>query len=245
MAQVLKDATGTASPTSFLNHPALWRGSDLAKTRFAGIPSGNAALDAELPGGGWPVGLLTEILPVHQGIGELRFLGPALARLSAGGQHLVWVAPPHAPYAPAIAAAGIDMSRLLIVRTRAERDTLWATEQALASNSCGAVLAWLPTKGSSQAARYPELRRLQIAAERGQSLAFLFRPADCERESSPAALRLAVGTADGGLAIRIFKRRGGALNRTVLLPVSPLFRRRATDSILPASRATPPALALA
>jgi hypothetical protein len=224
-----------ALPHFLLNHPALWRGSDLARTRFAGVPSGSAALDAELPGGGWPVGALTEILPAHEGIGELRLLGPALAALATQRQHLMWVAPPYVPYAPALAAAGIDMARLLVVRTGSERDTLWAVEQALASNSCGAVLTWLPAARSSQAAaRYPELRRLQLAAERGQALALLFRPPECESEASPAALRIAVGTQQGGLALRIFKRRGGALNRTVLLPASALLARRAVTKAMPA-----------
>lgn len=229
-------------PPALLNHPALWRGIDLAHTRFAGVPSGSAALDAELPGGGWPVGALTEILPAHEGIGELRLLGTALAALSAQGQHLVWVAPPYRPYAPALAAAGIDMARLLVVRTRSERDTLWALEQALASNTCGAVLAWLPAARASQhaagsslsVARYPEFRRLQLAAERGQSLAFLFRPPECENQSSPAALRIALDSADGGLAVRLFKRRGGAFNRRVLLPAAALLARRAATTALPA-----------
>ena len=231
-----------ALPHFLLNHPALWRGSDLARTRFDGVSSGSAALDAELPGGGWPVGVLTEILPAHEGIGELRLLGPALAALSAQGQHLLWVAPPYIPYAPALLAAGIDMARLLVVRTRSERDTLWTVEQALASNTCGAVLAWLPAARASQAAagaalsaaRYPEFRRLQLAAERGQSLAFLFRPPECENQSSPAALRIALDTANGGLAVRLFKRRGGALNRRVLLPASALLARRAATMAMPA-----------
>ena len=236
-----------ALPHFLLNHPALWRGSDLAHTRFAGVSSGVPALDAELPGGGWPVGALTEILPAHEGIGELRLLGPALAALSAQGQYVAWVAPPYTPYAPALAAAGIAMARLLIVRTRSERDTLWSVEQALASNSCGAVLAWLPA-ARYPAARYPELRRLQLAAERGQSLALLFRPPECERESSPAALRIALGTQQGGLAVRIFKRRGGALDRTVLLPASPLSQRRAATPVAPVvalPRTVRPALGLA
>jgi len=247
-------------PRLIPEHPALWRGSDLARTRFNGISSGLAALDAELPGGGWPVGALTEILPAHEGIGELRLLGPALAGIAAQGQHLVWVAPPHAPYAPALSATGIDLRKLLIVRTTCERDTLWATEQALASNTCGAVLAWLPQitgslsaashdspqrdsrKSSSDhsfahspAARYPALRRLQLAAEHGQSLALLFRPPGGEQESSPAALRIALSTRNGGLAVRIFKRRGGTQNRTVLLPASPLLARRAVTPVAPAS----------
>jgi hypothetical protein len=205
-----------ASPPTRLvpDHPALWRGSDLARTRLPGVSSGSQALDRELPGGGWPLGALTEILPQHEGIGELRLLGQALSALSRKNQYLIWVAPPYAPYAPALAAAGIDMRYLTIVRTRSRKDALWALEQALASNACGAVLGWLPESGGD---RYTELRRLQLAAERGQALAFLFRSAACEREASPAALRIAVCAHRGGLAVRIFKRRGGALASPVYL----------------------------
>jgi hypothetical protein len=81
----------------------------------ATLTSGFAALDAELPGGGWPLGALCELLPRHVGIGELRLLGPALASLSAAGRSLAWIAPPHRPYAPALAAAGIDLARVLVV----------------------------------------------------------------------------------------------------------------------------------
>ena len=151
-------------------HPALWRGSELARVAVPSLPTGFPALDAELPGAGWPTGTLTEILPAHEGIGELRLLGPALARLSAAGRRLVWIAPPHRPYAPAIAAASIDLANLVIVRTRTPRETLWATEQALASRACGAVLTW------TAAVTYPELRRVQLAAEASRALAVLFRP---------------------------------------------------------------------
>jgi hypothetical protein len=96
-------------------HPGIWRGSELARTGCPGIASGFAALDAELPGGGWPCGALTEILPQHEGIGELRILGPALAQLAAQGKFIAWIAPPYLPYAPALAAAGIGLERVLIV----------------------------------------------------------------------------------------------------------------------------------
>ena len=72
-------------------------------------------LDAELPGGGWPATALIEILPQHEGIGELRILGHTLARLSNEGRSLAWIAPPHLPYAPALQAAGIDLARLLFL----------------------------------------------------------------------------------------------------------------------------------
>jgi len=194
-----------------LCHSALWRGSGLACVATPSLVSGFAALDAELPGGGWPVGALTEILPAHQGIGELRLLGPALAGLSASGRRLAWIAPPYLPYPPALSATGIDLSRLVVVKTRSDRETLWAAEQALASNACGAVLVW-PT-----AVRYQELRRLQLAAEGGSVLAVLFRPAKVAAESSPAILRIALATADGGLAVHILKRRGAPASQPVLL----------------------------
>lgn len=193
-------------------HPLLWRGSDLASVAAPGVPSGFPALDAELPGGGWPVGCLTEILRAQEGIGELRVLVPALAALSVQGRYLAWIAPPYVPYAPALAAAGIDPGRLFVVRTGNEREALWAIEQALRSNACGAVLAW------PQSPRYVELRRLQLAAEGGRALALLFRPGKAAAEPSPAALRIALAAGQGGLALRILKRRGAPLARPILLP---------------------------
>src|SRR5260370_743198 len=79
-----------------------------------------------------------------------------------------WSAPPHTPYAPALQAAGSDLAKLLFTKTRSPRETLWAIEQTLRSRACGAVLAW-PDKTT-----YPELRRLQLAAEGNPGLAVLF-----------------------------------------------------------------------
>ena len=201
--------------SALLERPDIWRGDSLDRAGAPVVSSGFPALDAELPGGGWPAGALTEILPAHEGIGELRLLGPALAGLSRRGLRLAWIAPPHLPYAPALAAAGIDIGKLVIVRTAAVKETLWAAEQALAANACGAVLAWL------QGAKYAELRRLQIAAEGGRAPAFLFRAAEVVGGFSPAALRIALDTASGGLAVRVLKRRGTPLTRSILLPAMP------------------------
>jgi cell division inhibitor SulA/protein ImuA len=208
----------TGMPFSF-DRPDIWRGGGFARASAPAIPSGFPGLDAELPGGGWPSGALVEILPAHEGIGELRLLGPALAALTERGLRLAWIAPPHLPYAPALAAAGIDTGKLLIVRTPCARQSLWAAEQALASNSCGAVLAW------PKSAKYAELRRLQIAAEGGRASAFLFRSPEFAGEPSPAPLRIALVTASGGLAVRVLKRRGAPLAQAVLLPaMSPAAR---------------------
>lgn len=197
-------------------HPGIWRGSQFARSACPGIASGFAALDAELPGGGWPCGALTEILPQHEGIGELRILGPALAKLASQGKFIAWIAPPYLPYAPALAAAGIALERVVIVKTARDSDSLWAAEQALRSAACGGVLVW------PRDIRFTQLRCLQLAAEGGRCLAVLFRPTQVAREPSPAVLRIALATAAGGLALSILKRRGAPLSRPILLPSAPL-----------------------
>src|SRR5256885_10524700 len=120
-------------PVSFaalLDRPDIWRGDGLSPVGAQTLPCGFPGLDAELPGGGWPAGALTEILPAHEGIGELRLLGPALAGLSRCGLRLVWIAPPHLPYAPALAAAGIEIPDPLAVRTAPPKENPCAHLQA-------------------------------------------------------------------------------------------------------------------
>jgi hypothetical protein len=190
-------------------HP-VWRGGSLAQA-MAALPSGFSALDAELPGGGWPRQALTEVLAGEPGIGELQLILPAWAALTRSGRRTVWVAPPCIPYAPALAAAGVDLVNVLMVRSADRRDALWAAEQALRSGSCHALVAWLARP------RYAELQRLAVAAEASHAAAFLFRPLAAANESSPAALRVALEPAGSELHVRIVKRRGSPLARAVRL----------------------------
>lgn len=198
-----------------LQRQDIWRCSENAKPAGACIPSGFSELDKHLPGGGWPLGALTEVLLPQEGIGELRLFMPALARLSNAGRWLAWVSPPYIPYAPALAVRGIDLSRILLVHPRAQSDRWWAVEQALRAGTCGAVLAWLNRghSGSNEKRRaggeHQAQRRLQLAAEAGQSMGLLFRSTQGAAHTSPAALRLRLSSEPEGLAVEILKRRGG------------------------------------
>lgn len=188
---------------TLLQHADIWRG-DRLTTGIKAVPSGFAELDALLPGGGWPQGALTEIMMPRQGIGALRLLMPTLARLSQGDRWICWVAPPYIPYAPALANAGIDLSRILLVHPRGQQDGLWAVEQSLRSGNCAAVLAW-PTLDDKAI-----LRRLQLAAESGDALGVLFRPQHFVQRPSAAALRIELAPEiDSSLSVSILKRRGG------------------------------------
>jgi cell division inhibitor SulA/protein ImuA len=137
----------------------VWRGDTLACLPESTIPSGHAELDAELPGGGWPRGNLTEILVDRSSVGEMSLLLPALAQLSAAGGWLALVAPPWMPHGPAWAAAGLALERLVIVQ--AGKNAAWSIEQLLACGGFAGVLAWPDAGISAQA-----LRRLQVAVER-------------------------------------------------------------------------------
>ncbi len=186
-----------------LQRADIWRGGRLT-TAVRAVSSGYSELDGLLPGGGWPQGALTEILMPRQGIGALRLLMPALAQLSHDDRWICWVAPPHIPYAPALVAAGVDLSRVLLVHPKAQQDGLWAVEQSLRSGNCGAVLAWPVLDDTSV------MRRLQLAAEAGDALGFLFRPQRFVKRSSPAALRIQLDThINGNLSVSVLKRRGG------------------------------------
>ena len=188
---------------ALLRHSGIWRGDRPEMPAQPGIATGHPALDALLPGGGWPRGALAELIVEQEGIGELSLLLPALAELSRAERWITLVAPPHIPYAPALAAGGVDLARLLIVRTAHSADTQWAMEEALRSAACSAVLAW---PGSINE-RFQ--RRLQLAAEAGGGTGFWFTPAGQASSASFAALRLRLSPAPTGLAVRFVKRRGG------------------------------------
>jgi hypothetical protein len=202
----------TLEQLSRLCHDGEWR-RGLYEPAHKPAPSGFAELDARLPGGGWPVGAVCELLLETMGIGELGLLVPALARLAQAGRYIAWIAPPYLPYAPALAQAGLALKHVLVVQTRSVQESLWATEQTLRCPAFGAVLSW-PSGIVDK-----NVRRLQLAAEAGGTLGVLYRPAEAAREHSPAALRLRLVPTGKGLSVDIHKCRGGRAGaRLFLLP---------------------------
>lgn len=192
---------------------ALWRGDALGSHAIPSIPTGYSQLNRELPGGGWPPSVLTELLWTQHGSGEFRLLAPVLKALSHAGKTIVLLAPPHLVFAPALAQLGLDIRQVLVVQSEKPADRLWAVEQVLKSANFGALLCWLPQ------ARPEHLRRLQLAAGSGDGLTFVFRPASAQFESSPAPLRLLCDAGPAGqISVEVIKRRGPVTSSPIILP---------------------------
>lgn len=221
-AEFFDDSAPAADALDAL-HADVWRAHALALAPQRTVATGEALLDLHLPGGGWPVGALTELLQSSGVHNEWRLLAPALARCGTGP--VVLVAPPHLPFVPALAAQGLAARRLLWFKLppggapagkgstqSASATPLWATEQALRCAPVDAVLAWLPQ------ARTEQLRRLHLAAAEHHKLLFVMRSDQARQDASPAVLRLQLSSdADGGLCLELLKRRGPPLEHSLHL----------------------------
>lgn len=194
-------------------HPDLWRGNQLARPAARVVHCGDDLLAAELPGGGWPRGALTDLLVQQTGCGELRLLRPAFGRL--GLKPVVFLQPPHNVQPTAFAWWGLDPSCLLAVKAPKTADALWAAEQILRAGTCGALVFW------QQHVRPEAVRRLHLAAQTSESLFFMVRPLATTRDASPAPLRLAIRAAKGGVDVQFLKRRGPARDEPLFVALTP------------------------
>lgn len=195
---------------------AVWRGTELGQQTTPVVSSGWAALDAELPGGGWPTQALTEILCPQPATVEWRLMGPALRPLVAKGGQVVVVAPPRHPFLPGLLHEGLHPRQLVWIQADAPAQRLWVTEQLIRANAAAALIAWLPQ------ARQEQLRRLQVSAQACEGLVFLCRPEAAQHEASAAPLRVyATFGLDWQVQVQVFKRRGPVHQGWVALPSVP------------------------
>lgn len=205
----------STSLQALLRQTELWRASEHAlrapnpDAHSPGLPTGYAALDASLPWGGWPANALVEIMTPLWGNGELQLVLPLLRRISQAGLPALWIAPPCIPYAPALAAAGVDIAQMIIVTPTAQ-DVLWSMEKSLQNPASSLVLGW-PARLNSK-----HLRRLQLAAVTGGTLGILFHQRNIAHSAS--VLRLSAHAEQDMLAVTVLKARGSHQQTRVLLP---------------------------
>jgi protein ImuA len=211
----------TTLPDPEALHPSLWRASQLARSHTRCVDTGFPSLSNQLPGGGWPVSTMVDLLLKQNGIGEMRLLAPALRTVAE--RRVVLLQPPHAPQALALAALGLPPASVIWLRAERTGDMMWAAEQVLRSGSCGALLFWPDQVGSGSARYRPvrsdNLRRLHLAAQAGETLFFMMRPLASATDSSPAPLRLSLEPARGGINVGFLKRQGPVRDEPLFLPM--------------------------
>lgn len=205
------------SPLPASTPQALWCATDGTEMRPFAIetaPSGFHRLDSELPGVGWPAGMLTELIAREPDTTALQLLVPLLRGLTRRGRTVILLAPPGSIGVPALADFGIDLKRLSIVPARNAADRLWAIEGALRAPGFGTLLAWLP----QDRCRPEHLRRLHAAAQIARGPVFLFRELPAQFQPSPAPLRLLLlARPQRQLSVQVLKRRGPVLVRPIVL----------------------------
>ena len=173
-------------------------------------PTGHAALDVQLPTGGWIRGGLTELI-ARNPMTTLQVMLPALQRLARMRRRIAVIMPSSVPLARALIAAGIDERQVVEIDGS---DVQWSAEQCLRDGGFSAVIAWIGQ------ADYTQLRRLHVAADSSDALAFALRPASAINEfGTPATLRMSVHADESGSHLDIIKCRGrrGADFRTITL----------------------------
>jgi protein ImuA len=195
---------------------AVWRGTELGSSVTTVLSSGFPALDAELPGAGWPCHSLTEILQPQPAVTEWRLLAPSIRKVVASGLQVVIVGPPKHPHLPGLRFAGLDERHLVWIQAEKPSERLWVTEQLVKANAAGLLVSWLPQT------RQEQIRRLQVCAAACDGPVFLCRPAAAEFEPSAAPLRVQVRFGvDWELQVHLLKRKGPTHESDILLPSIP------------------------
>jgi len=214
----------TAAPRPPARPVELRRADELDRSR-PGLPSGHTRLDAELPGSGWVLGGLNEILVEQPGALEWRLLTPMLQHRR---QPLLLINPPYTPHLPGLAPhlpglaphlPGLAPPSLLWITPETPQQVLWACEQVIRAGDGGAVLAWLP---ALRDARSEQIRRLQAHALASRVPIFLFRPQAAAGQSSAAPLRLLLRAREPWqIEVHLLKRRGPAHEGWLALEATP------------------------
>jgi hypothetical protein len=129
---------------------------------------------------------------------------------------IAWCDPRGTLYPPAVAAMGVPLERLLILRPKSIIDENWAITECLRCRGLAATVA-APRRISRI-----EVRRFQLAAERGGGVGILLRPYDRNAHVYAAVTRWLIAPARGERTvqkwrIQLIHGHGGRLGQAVIL----------------------------
>jgi recombination protein RecA len=192
---------------------------------LAALRTGVEAFDALLPGGGLPLGQVVELWG-EAASGRTSLVLRAVAEAHREGGLCAYVDGPWELYPPAMVAAGVDASRLLIVRPKAGAQSAWAAVQLVRSGAFACVVVDLtrgpPGRGEGALRLSPvEGKRLMDAAARGGSLVVLLTAPEAPGDGMMRLWTEARGTE--GLEVEVVRSRQGRLGARARVPWSALY----------------------
>lgn len=183
------------------NNNLVWQANRTSQMACANS-TGFKELDKHLQGGFPQSGVMDIDSPI--GIGELRLLLPdLLARQQNSDRLLVFIAPPMRLNSEMLAEFGFELQRVLVLLTKSTAQALWCAEQCLASGCCYAAVLWQHDIAINQ------VKRLQLAADKGDALLTLLRQQKTVHLALPVSLALRLRAQPQGLHIEVTKRKGG------------------------------------
>lgn len=167
-----------------------------------GRKSGQERLD-QLLGGGLPKGGLT-LLTGPNGVGRLTLAARIVAEETKAGRPVAWIDAKGTLYPPALAAEGVDLERMLMVKSTGDR-VVYAAEQIVGSGAFGVVVA----NGLDALLTPPRARRLQTAAEGRQISVLLVLDPPAAGRITNAALKLHLSRRNRSIMVEVEKDRTG------------------------------------
>lgn len=183
----------------------------LAKRPAAVIPTGITALDELLPGGGWPINGVVEIMVPDENANGIALLLPTLAQFSWQDRWLALVAPPYLARMRVFTHSGMQAAQVMQVNPHPGRSGLWTVESMLRSGQCRMILAWPGCDTELMD------KRLQKAATLGRTLAVLFRVEGQTRTTSQVDVRLKLAVNEAGRAVYLVDNQGEMLSGAAVL----------------------------
>ena len=135
------------------------------------LPFEIEAMDRRLAGGGLAVPALHEVAGASPGPGDdaAATLFAASIAARAGGGIVLWALSRRDLFAPGLALAGLEPSRILYAECRRDEEVLAVMEEGLRHGGLAAVV------GEAGRAAMAATRRLQLAAEEGGTMALMLR----------------------------------------------------------------------
>jgi len=187
----------------------LWQGN--TETSIEVTDTGFPELNTHLCSQGWPAHMLIEFLTNDF------FSAPIQCALATWrSQHdarwIAFVNPPLTPCTERLMQEGIDTEKVDIIDAPTDQFA-WCLEHLALAASTRSIIAW-----EQETLTSTQLRRLQLACQRGQTQLFLVRQLTHRHQASPAPVRVSMNPSITGVEITVFKQPGTNARPPVVVP---------------------------